>query len=92
MFTSIVIALDLERDGDRALPIARSLTALTDVSIELLTVQSPNLPEDYDAFELHRRADANGWPAATCTVLQSNDPADAIADHVNSQPDALLVI
>ena len=92
MYTSIVIALDLEREGDRALPIARSLTAVTDVSVELLTVQSPGLPEVFDAIELRRRADANGWPAATCTVLQSNDPADAIADYVNSRPGALLVM
>jgi nucleotide-binding universal stress UspA family protein len=92
VFTSMVIALDLEREGDRALPIARSLSALTDVPVELLTVQSPGLPEEADAYELRRRADANGWTDASCTVLQSNEPADAIADHVNARPGALLVM
>ncbi len=45
MFTSIVVALDLERAGDRSLPIAGSLSALTDVSVELLTVQSPGMSD-----------------------------------------------
>lgn len=45
-----------------------------------------------DAIELRRRADANGWPDASCTVLQSNGPADAIADHANSRPGTLLVM
>jgi len=92
MFTSIVIALDLEPAGDRALPIAASLSALTDVSVELLTVESPGISEAADAFELRRRATAHGWPVDSYTILHDNDPARAIGDHVNAQPGALLIM
>ena len=92
MFTSIVVALDLERAGDRSLPIAGSLSALTDVSVELLTVQSPGMSASADLVELHRRAIANDWPVDSCTVLQGNDPASVIADHVNARPGALLIM
>lgn len=92
VFRSIVIALDLEREGDRSLPIARSLSAATEVSVDLLTVQSPNMSSWIDEIELRRRADAHGWPDATCTVLQSNDPAGAIANYAGSRPGSLLVM
>ena len=92
MFTSIVVALDLEREGDRALPIARSLSALTDVSVKLLTVHSPGLPTGPDALELGGRASANGWPADSYTILEDNDPASAIVEYVNSRPGTLLIM
>ena len=38
MFTTIVVALDLTPDADRALPIAGVLSDLAEVSVELLTV------------------------------------------------------
>ena len=60
-FRSIVVALDLEAGGDRALAVVRSLAELGEVPVELLTVSSPNLAEDIDAYELSRRAEANGW-------------------------------
>lgn len=92
MFTSIVVALDLEREGDRALHIFGSLSALTAMTVELLTVASPGIPEEADAFELRRRATANGWPADCYTILHDDDPARAIADHVNARPGALLIM
>ena len=44
MFTSLVVALDLEATGDRALPVVRALSRLADVAVELVTVSSPRLP------------------------------------------------
>ena len=92
MFTSIVVALDLEREGDRALPIAYALSELGDVSVELLTVQSPFVSEEIDAFELSQRATANGWPADSYVVVHDNDPARAIVDYVEARPGALLIM
>lgn len=92
MFMSIVVALDLEQEGDRALPVAASLSAQSGVPVELLTVSSPGVSEDSDAFELHRRATANGWPITSGTVVHCNDPAQAIIDHLDKRPGALLVM
>jgi hypothetical protein len=52
---SIVVALDLESGGDRALPVARSLAEQGGIPVELLTVSSPNVSEDIDTYELNRR-------------------------------------
>src|SRR5688572_15447795 len=92
MFTSIVIALDLEQEGDRALPIARSLSSVTDTPVELLTVHSPGMSMGPDAYELGERASANGWPADSYTILEDNDPARAIVDYVNARPGTLLIM
>lgn len=92
MFTSIVVALDLEWQGDRALPIAQALAELGDVSVELLTVSSPSMSEEVDAFALRQRATANGWSADSYVVVHGDDPAQAIVDHLDSRPGALLVM
>ena len=92
MFTSIVVALDLEWQGDRALPIAQALSELGDVSVELLTVSSPSMSEEVDAFALRQRATANGWSADSYVIVHDNDPARAIVHHIDSRPGALLVM
>ena len=92
MFTTIVVALDLTPDGDRALPIAGVLSELADVAVELLTVSGVNVTEEVDAFELSRRATANGWPAHSYRIVHSEDAAEAIADHVNGRDDVLLLM
>lgn len=92
MFTSIVVALDLETDGDRALPVVRALSRLAVVDVELLTVSAPRMAEEIDQFELSRRATANGWPAHSYAVAHGNDVAQAIADHVKDREDVLLVM
>ena len=79
MYTTVVVALDLEPDGDRALPVVRALSELADVSIELLSVTPRREELEVDAFELSRRATANGWPAHSYSVLRSDDPAGSIA-------------
>jgi hypothetical protein len=55
-FTSIVVALDLEASGDRALPVARALAERGHIPVELLTVSSPAVDEDVvDADDAERR-------------------------------------
>jgi hypothetical protein len=58
VFSSIVVPLDLERLGDRALPVARSLAALGGLPIELLTITSPRMEGLHDAWLLERRVKA----------------------------------
>jgi nucleotide-binding universal stress UspA family protein len=91
-FRSIVVALDLEASGDRALAVARSLALLGRVPVELLTVSSPNLAEHADSFELAQRAAKVGGRATTWTIAHDHDPVLAIVRHVESRDDALLVM
>ena len=92
MFTSLVVALDLEATGDRALPVVRALARLADVAVELVTVSSPLVAEDIDSFELSRRATASGWPAHSYSVLHGDDVAQVLVDHVEGRPGSLLVM
>jgi nucleotide-binding universal stress UspA family protein len=91
-FRSFVVALDLAANGDRALGVVRSLARVGRIRIELLTVSSPNLSEDLDAYELARRAATIGGRDTTWTIVHHNDPVLAIVDHVERQDDALLVM
>jgi nucleotide-binding universal stress UspA family protein len=91
-FRSIVVALDLEASGDRALPTVRALAELSDVPVELITVSSPNLAEEVDAFELERRAKELGAADLRTTIIHDDDPAVAIVRHVEDRGDALLVM
>ena len=81
MFSSIVVPLDLEPHGDRALPIARRLAATAGIPLELVTVSSPALTEEVDRYELERRGRAGDVPW-TATILHDNDPAAAIVGFV----------
>jgi nucleotide-binding universal stress UspA family protein len=91
-FASIVVAVDLEPSGDRALPIVRALGEYGRIPVELLTVSSPHSATDVDDYELRRRAMANGWPEDGYTIAHSNHAAQAIVDHVKNRPDALLAM
>ena len=92
MFRSIVVALDLGPDGDRALPIVRGLVAASDLPVELITVSSPHVDEAVDAHELSVRLAANGWPADASAIAHDNDVARAIVNHLDSRDNALLVM
>jgi nucleotide-binding universal stress UspA family protein len=91
-FASIVVALDLEASGDRALPVVRALAERSGVPVELFTVSSPNLAEEVDTFELQRRATDLGLSRYATAILHDADPATAIVRHVEDRGDALLVM
>jgi nucleotide-binding universal stress UspA family protein len=91
-FASIVVALDLEPVGDRALPVARSLAGIGTLPVELLTVSSPHMDQCADADELRRRALASGFGPDNWCIVHENDPARAIIDHVATLDRALLVM
>jgi uncharacterized protein len=91
-FSSIIVALDLGPDGDRALPVVGSLAEQNNVPVELLTVSSPKVADDVDAYELRRRARAHGWPESSCTILHDENPARGIVDHLARREGALLVM
>ena len=72
--------------------VARSLAEHSDVPVELLTVSSPNVADDVDAYELSRRARDHGWPDAACTIVHDDNPARGIVDHLAQRDGALLVM
>ena len=92
MFTSIVVALDLEATGDRALPFAASLAALGELDVELLTVSSIGMPTAVDSFELERRASAHRLVDYSCAVLRADDAGATIVEYLASRPGALLAM
>lgn len=91
MFSSIVIPLDLQERGDRALPLAAALAAGAGIPLDLVTVSSPGMTEEFDRYELEQRGrEAN--TAFTTTILHDNDPAAAIVGFVAQRPSALVVM
>jgi nucleotide-binding universal stress UspA family protein len=94
MFTTIVVPLDLEPGGDRALPVAAALGRTAGVGIELVTVSSPHLDEGTDRHELERRAAQHADPAQPVAtyVLHDNDPAAALVAFLADRPGALVVM
>ena len=92
MFRSIVIALDLTPDGDRALAVAQVLAAASELPVELLTVSSPHMDDATDAYELSRRAAAHGWPPDAFTITHDDDVPNAIVQHLASREGSLLVM
>ncbi len=94
MFTTIVVPLDLEPAGDRALPVAAALARTAGVRLELVTISSPNLNEASDIEELRRRAETYSDPAhAPAThVVHDNDPAAALVAFLADRPGALVVM
>jgi len=91
MFSSVVVPLDLEPHGDRALPVARRLAASAGIPLELVTVSSPAVTEEVDRYELERRG-RNADTPWTATILHDNDPAAAVVGFVAQRPGALVVM
>lgn len=91
MFSSIVVPLDLEVQGDRALPFAAMFATGAGIPLELVTVSAPRLPEAVDIYELETRGRATSamWHP---TVLHSDDPAAAIVGFLADRPEALVVM
>ena len=92
MFTSIVVSLDLDDTGDRALPAAAWLAKLSGLPVELITVSSPGMPTAIDTYELERRAKMYRLDRFSCLVLHDDDAGAAIIEHMAARPRALLVM
>jgi nucleotide-binding universal stress UspA family protein len=92
VFTSIVVPLDLDAVGDRALPIAGSLARLGGLPIELLTIESPHMESFVDVCELGRRVKTYGLGPHSVNVLYDDDAGRAITGFVASRNDALIVM
>jgi nucleotide-binding universal stress UspA family protein len=91
MFRSIVVPLDLEPTGDRALPVAGALAAEARIPVELVTVSSPSMTEELDIYELQHRARLL-HAACRTTVLHDNDVAGALVSFIAERPDPLVVM
>ena len=92
MFKTLVVALDLDDDGDRALPIVHALASRSQVGVDLVTVSDPGMPAAADAFELERRARRHGWDCDSWTVVHDIDPAAGLVEHCVRRDDPLLVM
>ncbi len=92
MFRTLVVALDLEADGDRALPVVKALSRAGKVAVDLVTVSSPGLASAADAYELERRARAHGWDCDSWSVVHDVDVARGLVQHAASRDDPLLVM
>jgi nucleotide-binding universal stress UspA family protein len=92
MFKTLVVALDLEPDGDRALRVVAALARTGSVRVDLVTVSSPGMPTAADAYELERRAAQHGWDCDSWSLVHDVDAASAIVRHAAMHDDALLVM
>lgn len=91
VFNTIVVALDLVSNVHRALPVARALSELGDLPVQLLTV-SPWTSQGTEADELERLAHDHGISPLACVVEREDDVGWAIARHVNNSEGSLLVM
>ena len=92
MFRTLVVALDLEADGDQALPVVQALSRAGKVVVDLVTVSSPGLATDSDAYELQRRARTHGWDPESWSVVHDVDVARGLVQHAARLEDPLLVM
>ncbi len=92
MFKTLVVALDLEADGDRALPVVQALAQRAAVRVDLITVSAPGMPSAVDAYELERRARRYGWDCDSWTIVHDVDAAAGIVEHAARRPEPLLVM
>lgn len=92
MFKTLVVALDLEADGDRALPVVQALARIGPVRVDLVTVSSPGMPMAADTYELEHRAREFGWDGDSWSVVHDVDAANGLVQHAARADDALLVM
>jgi nucleotide-binding universal stress UspA family protein len=91
VLNGIIVAVDLASNVDRALPVARALGRLGNLPIQLLTV-SDWMSDGTQAGEMERLARDHGISPLACVVDRDDDPARAIARHVNNSEGSLLVM
>lgn len=92
MFTSIVVPLDLDEQGDRSLPFVRRLALAASVPVELLTVTSPHMPHGVDLFELEQRTKKLDDVNCRFEVREQDDAAETIIEFLEPRPRALLAM
>lgn len=92
MFKTLVVALDLDVDGDRVLPVVQALAGSGDVAVDLVTVSSPGLPSAVDTYELERRARAYGWDCDSWSLVHDVDVSRGLVQHAARRPDPLMVM
>jgi nucleotide-binding universal stress UspA family protein len=92
LFSSIVVPLDMDVLGDRALPLAHSLAQLGHVPIELVTVTSPRMAGLNEAWEIDRRVKEYGIGPHSVHVIDDDDTGRAITAHLSTRDDPLLVM
>ncbi len=92
MFKTVVVALDLDADGDRVLPYVHALARSGSARVDLVTVSEPGMSSAVDAYELERRATANGWGSDAWTVVHDVDAAGGLVTHAARREQALLVM
>lgn len=90
-FDSIVVPIDLEADGDRALRHAACLAALGDVPLDLVLVSSGS-DLAVDVAELDGRVAALTTSTARWTIVRDSEPGETLADLLDRRPDALVVM
>lgn len=92
MFKTLVVALDLEADGDRALPVVKALAGAGKVDVDLITVSEPGMSCAVDAYELEQRAKEYGWSCDAWSVVHDTDVARGILQHAARRREALVVM
>jgi nucleotide-binding universal stress UspA family protein len=92
VFGSIVVAVDLERVGDRALPVAQSLGRLAGLQVQIVTVACPGFVRESHVIGLARLTKTHGVDSRSILVLHEDDPASAVAAQLNDCDGALLVM
>lgn len=91
-FDSIIVPHDLSGVADRALPIIGQLARRGGLGVRLVTTTSPGLDPsvDRDDLVMHARR-INGWPV-TPIVLETNDPAEELAEFAERHQGALVCL
>jgi nucleotide-binding universal stress UspA family protein len=92
MFKTLVVAVDLEAGGDRALDVAQALAGGTSVVVNLVTVCDPAMPVADAAIELQRRATRHGCDPHCWTIVHDRDVSGALLEHTARRDDSLLVM
>jgi len=92
MFRSIIVPIDFSPESDRALPVAVALARRAGLPVSMVAVTKPGVDEQADELLLDlRRAQIYG-ARTDPMILYADDPAAGIVDHIEAQPDPLLVI
>jgi len=91
-FDSIIAPHDLSGVADRALPIIGQLARRGSLGVRLVTTSSPGLDPTVDRNDLAMHARRiNGWPV-TPVVLESNEPAEELAEFADRHSGALICL